>query len=563
MEKYLVLENIRFVILLFGALTFGGMSWLYFDATAVKRQLNVWLSGIGSGVLALSFLATIRGLSLESEIRFLGYFILGLGVWLKPMSKRPEEEMNTELRIMNNEASIMNHGEEVVDEKAEEKLGGVPEGFVVEENGGEMKQEASITKQGKKKGRKKEKMGTWWVMPFGIKAWIMPLLPGWVGLGYFRLGTIGMERHLNRLGWGMFALLVSEIFNMHVYFQNWSDPRIYVAVAQFGVVWMAQKVFLLLGLLLISAWVFSYLLKRFETQLTLFLCTMTIFAFAVATIGFTFTTAGNIQEKFVDYQRMTLNLLRYSEERRAQELLLRAKDLGSQAGVTELFTSKTGEEAKRRVDDLQKNGEVTGIWILSAGGERLISLTDGSVADWSVFGRAAKGESVWGYELESGVISLAVAVPVKKAEEILGVIVLSRKIDSNFLQGMSQKVRSGLWVYKQNQIVSFADENDRVRLLVGLSDKDEVFTKEVLIDGKDVVRSDVAMAGELYVGVWGPMKNANGSPLGGISVVSQVDNLWKIVETALAKDYQIAVVLLLFSLLPAVLISRYFAKQLV
>lgn len=554
MEKYLVLENIRFVILLFGALTFGGMSWLYFDAIAVKRQLNVWLSGVGSGILAFGFLATIWGFGYASEIRYLGYLVLGLGVWLKPMSKRPPEEMKQEAGSMNHEPEGEGVKQEAWEEGKVESVSVENSGFEVEE----VNHESRIKNHGKKKLKV---MAAVWLTE--IKMWMMPLLPGWVGLGYFRLGSVGLERHLNKLGWGMFSLLVAEILDNHVYFQNWSDPRIYLAVSRFGFFWIAQKLFLFIGLFVISLWVFSYLLKRFETQLTLFLCTMTIFAFAVATIGFTFTTAGNIRERFVDYQRMTLELLRYSEERRAQEMILRAKDLGSRQAVIDLLAEGSAEQANKEIGELQKNGELTGVWIMNSGGNKLLSLTDGSVTDWSVTGRAQKGESVWGYELESGVLSLAVAVPVKSEDKISGTIVLSKKIDSNFLQGISTKVRSGLWVYKQNQIVSFADDGQRVRLLVGLSDTGEEFSTEVLANGKDVVRLSVSMAGESYMGVWGALKNANGTPLGSLAVVSRVDGLWEIVQQALTRDYQLAVLSLLLSLLPAVLISRYFVRQLV
>ncbi len=500
MEKYLILENIRFVIMLFGALTFGGMSWLYFDAIVVKKQLNVWLSAIGSALIAIAFLAVILGIDWSSSLRFLGYLVLGIGVWTKPMSSRP-------------------------------KMG------------------------------KAEVVNSFWLME--IKTWMLPLLPGWVGLGYFRLGTVGLERHLSRLGVGMYLLLVAEVLEYRKLFVGWSDPRIYLAASEFGLFWVLHLLFLFLGLLVVATWVFSYLLKRFETQLTLFLCIMTIFAFAVATIGFSFTSAKHIEGKFIDYQKMTLELLRYSEERRAQEMIFRAKDLGVKSGVVELFGAGSGENAKRELLALQKNGGLSGIWVLGLDGKVLASLSNGSVADWAVFGRAVKGESVWGYEVEGGVMSLAVAVPITSGTQNSGVVVLSKRIDSNFLQEMSAKVKNGLWVYKQNQIVASADTSEKVRLLTGFVENNLDFNKYVLANGADTVLKDIVVSGESYVGVWGAMKNANGTPIGSLAVVSRSDDLWKIVSVALAKDYQLAVLSLILSLLPAVAISRYFVKQLV
>ncbi|OGD84178.1 hypothetical protein A2572_03440 [Candidatus Collierbacteria bacterium RIFOXYD1_FULL_40_9] len=548
MEKYLVLENIRFVILLFGALTFGGMSWLYFDAISVKRQLNVWASGIGAGILAISFLMSIWGTEVAEYTRYLGYFVLGLGVWFKPMSKRPGGDESSMQQV----ASIT-QGESVAgEERGVQNGAGSMEGFTVEE---------VVTK--KKAKTKKSKMGAWWIVSFDIRAWMLPLLPGWVGLGYFRLATIGLERHLSKLGWGMFALMLSEVLNMHVYFQNWSDPRVYLAVSKFGFIWVTQKIVLFVGILTISTWVFSYLLKRFETQLTLFLCTMTIFAFAVATIGFTYTTAGNIRERFIDYQKTTLDLLRYSEERVAQEMILRGRDLGSRQSVLDLFEKGEPEVANKDVGQLQKNGDLSGVWLVNAQGTKVLSLTEGSVVDWSVYTKALKEESAWGYEIEGGVVSLAVAVSVKSTEKTLGTIVLSRKVDSSFLQKMSTKVRSGLWVYKQNKVVSSADQDERVRLLVGQTDNAEELNKIVLANGTDSVRQGVEVLGEVYMGVWGALKNANSTPIGSLAVVSRVEELWKVVEVALKKDYQLAVLSLVLSLVPAVMISRYFVKQLV
>ena len=216
----------------------------------------------------------------------------------------------------------------------------------------------------------------------------------------------------------------------------------------------------------------------------------------------------------------------------------------------------------RELLSLQKNGGLSGIWVLGLDGKVLSSLGSGSVVDWTVFGRAVKGESVWGYELEGGVMSLAVAVPITSCTQSSGVVVLSKRIDSNFLQEMSAKVKNGLWVYKQNQIVASADTSEKVRFLTGFVENNQEFTKQVLTSGSDIVLKDVVVAGESYVGVWGAMKNTNGTPIGSLAVVSRSDDLWKIVSAALVKDYRLAVLSLLFSLLPAVAISRYFVRQL-
>ena len=559
MEKYLVLENASFVVLLFGALTFGGMSWLYFDATIVKKQVNVWLSAIGSLIIAFGFIITIMGFDFDEIVRYLGYFVLGLGVWLKPMSARPDGD-----RGAKSESSDLGDIKKEVVMAEVEKV----EGFSVEELG-DIKRDAVNKRKNivekKEIKSKKKKMGAWWVMVSGNAiTWLLPILPGWVGLGYFRLATVGMERHLIKLGVGMYFLLCFEILNLRRYFVNWSDPRVYILASDYGLLWMTAMVVLFLGLLVISVWVFSYLLKRFETQLTLFLCIMTIFAFAVATIGFTYTTASSIESRYIEYQKTTLELLRFSEERRAQEMILRGKDLGGRSAISTLFELGDAELAKTEITKLQEHGELTGLWVVSNSGSPLLSLTSGVVSDWSVYAMAVKGEEAWGYELESGVVSLAVAVPVKSDDgKQLGVVVLSKKIDSNYLQEISNKVASGLWVYKQDQVVSYADNKSRVRLIVGQTDKNSDFSEEVLVNGKDLVRTSVSMMGEQYMGVWSALKNTNGSPIGSLAVVSRVDDLWVIVRESLKKDYQLAVLSLIFSLFPAVLISRYFARQLV
>lgn len=502
MEKLLVLENIRFVILLFGSMTFGSMAWLYFDATEAKKQLNVWLSGVGSLLIAASFLLNILGVGYAEMVRYLGYLLLGIGVWIKPMSAKP---------VYENETKVANA-----------------------------------------------------VLLPELASWSLTLLPGFVGLGYFRLVILGLEKHLLKLGIGMYFLMFAEILGKAKMFSSWSDPRVYLATADYGVVWILQLVVLGVGLYIISTWVFSYLLKRFETQLTLFLCSMTIFAFAVATVGFTFVTANNIKDRFLKYQKMTLELLRFSEESRGAEMVLRAKDFGSMAGVVKLLNGESGEDANKEMQELQKNGGYTSIRIVSADGRNLLSTSDSQVGDWAIFSKAVKNEPAWGYESESGVLSLSSASPVVgEGSKVLGVVVLSKKIDSNYLDQIAKKVTSGLWVYKQNKVVSFADNDDKIRLLIGFEDTSKEFTESVLSKGQDLTRENVEILGENYMGVWGAVKNTNGSTLGSLAVVSRVDELWKIVSEALVRDYQLAVLSLLFSLLPAVMISRYFVKQLV
>lgn len=501
MQTLLAFENIRFVIHLFGALVFAGMSWLYFDASAIRKQSSVYARAIGAFCIALSFLVGfIFTPELGHMIRVVGYIFLGIGVWMEPLSKRPSTESQALAPTMT-------------------------------------------------------------FSPF-----LVPLLPGWVGLGYFRRATVGLERHLTHLAFGMYVLMLAEIVDLRRLFVDWNDPRIYNLVREYGSFWILQIALLGLGVAIIAHWVFSYLLRRFETQLTLFLGMITILVFAASAITFTAVMSHRLEQRSLEQAQASMNLLQYSEERRSQELLSQAKLLSNNTQIILALTEGKGEEAQKALQDLGKEGKLSKVSLLNTEGKVILSWggnTGENLQETPAVKKALRGEEAFGYETELTGISRVVVNPIKVEEQTLGIILLKETIDSQKLTVFSEKISWGIRVYSGATVVAASDISHYKNLgnVVGLSETNAEFATQVVEQKMTITQNNRSLAGTLYIGVWAPLKDVNGSGIGMWSVVMPQVTVWEEIKQALIVSYRVGILVLLVMEIPALFMARYLTRQ--
>jgi len=461
MLPLLLLSNLRLVVYLFGALVFAAMSWLYFDALFVRTHKSVWLRAVGALLISLSYLAgavMVEGL----QIQWVGW--LGIGVmWMRVVGY-----LVLALGVWGEPLS---------------KRPGVA---------------AAVG---------------------SIPTWVLPLLPATVGLGYWRRASVGLERHLYGMAKGMYVLSLAEVVDLRRLFVGASDIRLYEWVREFGVIWQVQLCILLVGFVLISKWVFSYLLRRFETQITLFMGMLVMSVFAVATCVFTYVMANRLQSGAEREVNAGVKIMTNNWGREGDELKARMSELmsGNLADKEALAKSLQGgeyildTEARNVLSGEKMEGLIPGV------GYRLVGIGSSRRVELTAVGK---------HELGYVVVSQNVGEwEQKSAEEI----------------GMAIRLYDGETVIGASSVPGYPE----IASPLGLTRK----TRERL-------------GGVAYTSGWGELKNAEGVTVAKIEVAQPLTTLWNSVGQALFWTYLAGVVVLLFMELPAVLMAHYLTRQL-
>lgn len=472
MLPMLLLSNLRLVVYLFGALVFCAMAWLYFDAMYVRPNKSVLARAGGALLIGLSYLlgaVVIEGISLEwiawlrggvEWLRLAGYLILGLGVWGEPLSKRPSYA------------------------------------------------EAPAGKPGVA------------LMLGEVTRWMLPIIPGLVGLGYWRRASVGLERHLRGMAYGMYTLSLAEILDLRRLFTGSSDIRVYELTREFGNIWLAQLIILLLGLLLVSRWVFSYLLRRFETQITLFMGMLVMSVFAIATIVFTYIMANRLQVGINREVQAGAAITMNNWGREGDELVKRASEL-----------------AKVDVSDKEALAKqlLSGEQILDSEGRDILS---GEKVEGSKDGL--------GYRLV-GIGSSRKAELTAVTKWSGGYVVVSREIDGIMLGQAAEAIGMAMRAYDNEVVIgaSSVPGYPKIASPLGLRRK----------EGE-------RLGGVAYVSGWVDLRDAEGVKVARLEAAIPMATLWGSIANALFWTYLAGVAVLILMELPAVLMARYLTRQL-
>ncbi len=464
MLPLLLLSNFRLVVYLFGALVFAAMGWLYLDAIAVRAHKNMWARGIGALLVSLSYLL---GAILVTGIDW------GWVQWL--------EESTAWLRVVGYLVLGMGVWAEPLSERP---------------------QAANALVAGQ------------------LPTWILPIVPAWVGLGYWRRASVGLERHLWGTAMGMFVLSIAEILDLRKLFVNNTDIRIYELFREFGLVWIVQLIVLLIGFWMISRWIFSYLLKRFETQITLFMGMLVMCVFALATSVFTYVMGERMRIASEGVVAGGAKMTQNNWARSGDELLKRANELKLvQISDKELLAKelRSGEQ----ILDLEQRDVFSGVKdekLIEGLGYRLVGEGSGRRVEQVM---ALKREGGW--------------------------VLVGRAINEEVLEKSAQELSLVVRIYDQATVIatSSVPGYPEIASPLGLQKK-----------------TNNRLGGVGYSAVQEKLKNAEGVVVADLEVSEPLAKLWDSVGQALFWTYLTGVIVLLVMEIPAMVMARYLTRQL-
>ncbi|MBU0572683.1 cache domain-containing protein [Patescibacteria group bacterium] len=529
-----LLVNTHFVLSLLAALVTFAVAWLYFDAWLNKKDFNEGYKFLGFLLLTVSFViqATLIEQSLlehsilESDVintlraafRISGYLILIIGQIVVPLQPLPEYRKKKTKKI-SSAVSVLPF------------LG---------------------------------------VTAIQLTSFSFPILAILTAFLYLRRATVGLENHLKAISLSFFILAFSELAGLAYLFRNTDNITVANIVAPFGPLWILERILLAASIFILGRWVWSYLLKRFETQLFMIFTTSVLTIFLLTTIFFTFASLSNLRRDILTSLKTDVGVLSYTIESKKAETLSDAQVIAQNTEIV----SAVSESDRKKLSDLavpillaKKQASLV---VVSDTGAVLMRAEEperagGSLSDNPLIKRALADKEVTSVVTKEGVIAPIVAVraavPVKSGEEVIGVVMVGSDIDNAFVDGVKEATGLDASVYADNirSATTFVAPDGKSRW-IGIKEETEEVKKTVLVDG-EIYTGSVKLLNVPYFAAYAPLKNIDNNPVGMLFVGRPEVSILQTASRSIELTFITTAILLIISILPAYFVSKYIVGQ--
>lgn len=523
--------NLHFAVNLLAALVSFAVFWLVFDAWTSRRD---WREILGwAGFLALSIGFLVRAATTQSTtsslaalittaadwLRLAGYLGISLGQISEPLQKKP-----------------------VYVETLEQTLSKPP------------KAHASLGV-----------LGT-------LTLPVLPLLSLLAGALYLRRATTGLERHLTPVAWGFGALAVFEALAGLGGLSNTTNPNLYRLVQPLGPVWWTALATLAIASLILGRWVWRYLTKRLQTQLFIILVAQTLALFLFSTIGFTFLLLQNIQKQSLADLTTASHVLDYAIASRQAETAAQAEAAATNQSVVAAVTARDQAALAKALATYMTDHNLTTLIITDASAAVLLRGEDpdrfgDSRSSDPLVRRSLVGTASSSVVTRAGVVaptvSLVAAHPIRNSTgTIIGTVTAGRTISNAFVDGIRGSTGLDSAVYGGNlraaTTLTTAGGTDRA---IGTKETSTAVTGQVLDQGKSY-SGTVSLQNRPYLAAFTPLKDINNTTVGMVMVARPSDELYTTANRSIQLTFLFVVGLIVLSIYPVYLISRFLSRQL-
>lgn len=525
-------QNLHFAVGLWAALVMFSVSWLNFDAWLNRRKTHSLLIFIGFLSLSLSFLAygaDIESLTQISHISRLEivYQLLSLFGLICIII-----------------AQIIN------------PLQKVPHYSQPEAPANPQKTTPAILGVSAK------------AAPLGI---LLPIASLITTMLYWRRSTTGLERHLKPVAVAFLSLTIFEVLSLSHLLQTSTNVVVYNLVAPFGVVWALEQVALFVTATLFGKWVWNYLTKRFTSQLFMIFIGSIVAVFVVITICFTALLLRNIQSSTLANLKITANVLNYALESKRSDTLANAESVANNPLYVTAIQQKDHKKLATVASSYLASQKQSSLIITDEDGRVLLRGEDSdrwgdSLSSDPLIRRGLIGEKQSSMDSVAGVIAPTIFIkstaPVRDASgTVIGTITSGVAIDNAFVDGIKNATGLEASVYSDKvrsaTTTLAADGKSR---WVGVKEETPEVNRVVLKQG-ETFGGSIDILNRSYLAVYRPLKDVDNGVVGMILIGQPQTQILQTANQSIQKTFLVAVVLLLFSVVPAYFVARYIEKQ--
>jgi hypothetical protein len=547
-----LLENLHFAVNLFASLVFFAVSWLYLDAWLETKEHKELLKIIAFALFSLAFL--IHATYIEQSVlangvfnvalvetaanvvKFLAFIFLIVGLVIDPIQPKPVYK----------------------DQEPEP----VPTPPPPADSGQNQPQTTTAAAAA----------GAFSLQSLSVLIWAVcfPVLSLASFLLYLRRAVIGLENHLKPLTAGFFFIFLYEVFSLSKFFENTTTISIYNIVQPFGPLWILAHLFLLIGVAIIAKWVFQYLLKRLQTEIFMIFNISVLVIFLITTVSFTGLLLVNLKDNALLHLVTDANVVQYAISSKQAETLSDAEVVSQNPQLQMAISGSDRKTLKDLSTSILLAKKQSFLIIVASSGAVLMRGEDNekigdSLSNDALFKRAIRNEKASSVTTKDGpiapVVSIRSAVPIINTGQTIGVVIVGSDIDNAFVDGLKSTTKLDVSIYADNVLsaTTFIASDGKSRY-IGVKEENKDVSKNVLIDGKNY-SGELNILNVPYFAAFTPLKDVDGNPVGMLFAGEKQVSIIQAASSSIEYTFIIAVLFLLFSVLPSFLISKFITNQ--
>lgn len=524
-------QNLHFALDLFFSLILFAVFWLYFDAWTVRKKSREVYKWLGFLLLSLSFLIqatvieqSILGTSLFGDytetvsivLRLIGYLSVVASQLIDPLQPIPD---NKGLDLENKNSK----------------------NFVI------------------------------FTSLFINLKFVLPLGSLSVALLYFRRATTGLERHLKSIAIAFFLLSISELFALASAFRSSTNIDLHNLTAAFGPLWAFEQLFLFLAALILGKWVWSYLVKRLQSQLFMIFTASILLVFLIISVSFTFLLVGNIQNDSLSSLETASKVLNLNIDSKRAETSANAEVFSQNPDIKSAVTSKDHNKLNSVIGSTLEAKKISSLLVISSTGMVLARGEEpdrwgDSLSNDPIVEKALIGKDVSNIVSKDGVLApviyLQAAKPILINGKVVGAVVASIALNNNFLDGIKNSTGLDSAIYAKNlRSATTLLAPDGKERQIGVKENNSVITNQVLDKGETFAGS-LQILNQPFLVVYQPIKNINNEVIGMSFTGEPQVNILVDSGKSIEITFFLSAILLVLSIFPSLLISKYITRQL-
>jgi hypothetical protein len=411
------------------------------------------------------------------------------------------------------------------------------------------------------------------LLPFvGVATkWLLPLMGFVVAALYWRRATTGLERHLKRVAIGFAFIALSDLAGMTALLRDTQNPTLYSWVAAFGWVWMLAQVLLLAGALILGRWVWSYLTKRFFSQLFMVFMAITVIVFFVVTVAFTSLLLRSIRSDAVKNLQTAGSVLNYALQSKQAETMAGARQLAANTDIIKAVQTKDHARLDELVQNYLADNKQTSLVITNQSGQVILRGHDteqwgDSLSDDLLVKRALLGDS------RSSVISYnAVGAPMVQVRSaaiiraadgtIAGSVMTGLDLGSAFVDSIQQSTGWQSSIYAGNVLAATTlSAPDGKTRSAGLVLSEQKVIDEVLKGGNPYAGT-LRLQNREELGAFLPLKDVDNVTLGMLMVSEPQSSILRTAGRSIELTFLLTGILILLSVAPIYWVTKVIEKQ--
>lgn len=297
---------------------------------------------------------------------------------------------------------------------------------------------------------------------------------------------------------------------------------------------------------------------------------MIVVVFVITTIAFTALLLHNLESDKLKHLESDVHILAYTIDSKKAEILSDAQVVsynpevqkaivdGDKKGLKILVTSLLIAKKQAILTVVSKDG------VVLARGDNPDKIGDSLSSD-PLVKKALRGSSASNVitrdSVVAPIVSIRSASPIKVGNTIVGAVIVGTDIDNTFVDGVKKatKLDSSIYADDIRSATTYISPDGKSRW-IGIGEQNGVVKSEVLNKGKSY-SGVVNILNTNYLAAYEPLKDINNVTVGMLFVGVPQTNLLVSAGRSIELTFLVSTILLMFSVIPAFIMSKYLASQ--